>query len=119
MIQLAAAVSALKAFAEATANQVVTPDEGQRRANICITCPKRRKITTFSLSNVARTLGARANKNRVPPTLKDYKCGVCHCPLLMLVPALPESLHRDSPEEAKERATAPNCWVPAAIKVSS
>ena len=66
MIQLAAAVAALNAFVEATANKVVTPDEGQRRANICIVCPKRRKISTLSLSNVARLLGARANKNRVP-----------------------------------------------------
>ena len=118
MITPTAALAALNAFREATNGNVVSPEEATRRANICAApCPMKRRIKVRPMDQLGRALGLMANKHRVPDELQGYKCGACGCPLLNLIPCLPATLHRDSPDEAATRQReAPACWLPAAIK---
>ena len=116
MIHLKDAIAAANAYKEARSGNVANPVEVHRRANICSLCPMRRKIQFKATDQASKMLGHRANANRVPTELTDFKCGVCHCALMLLLPSLPEHLHRDSPEEAAVRADkAPGCWLPAAV----
>lgn len=110
------ATAAVTAFREARDGNVVDPETAQRRANICETCPMRERVRVHPSDQASRILGMQANKHRVPDALKSYKCGVCGCSLLLLIPAMPEHIHKDTPAEAKVRAErAPMCWVPVAI----
>ena len=119
-ISIQGALAAATAFKEARNGNVAPTDEIAVRANICEACPKRRNIRVHGTDQASRVMGMMANKNRVPPVLKNSKCGVCQCSLMLLVPSRGEFLHRDSPAEAADRAAnAPRCWVPAAIKASA
>lgn len=107
------AIAAAKAFREAVRGNVVSPEEILRREVICAACPKRGRVIGWK-SVVSQKLGAIANKNRLPSSVKDYKCNVCGCSLMLLLPATAKDLHRDSPEEAKNRPKT--CWLTAAVK---
>lgn len=117
MISLKSAADALRAFVQARNGNTVDAPTLKRRMDICSApCPKRQLIKSTPRDAASRILAMMANSNRVPDDIKRYKCGVCSCPLMLLGPALPEHLHQDSPEEAKERARyAPNCWLPKAV----
>ena len=54
-----------------------------------------------------------ASKHRVPSEVHSYGCSVCGCSLVLLLPATPADLHKDSPEEAAKRPA--NCWLPKAL----
>lgn len=107
------AIAAAKAFREAVRGNVVSDAEILRRAAICAACPKRQKVTGWK-SEVSKKLGMIANKNRVPSKVSDYRCGVCGCSLMLLLPATSKDLHKDSPEEAKNRPKT--CWLTAEVK---
>lgn len=98
-------MAAMKAFKEAITGEVVTTQEIKRRAAVCDTCPMRRAVSGTS-SRASQTLGIIANKNRVPPSIKNYKCEVCGCALLMLIPA--KTPHQDNEEQRKSRPKG--CW---------
>ena len=115
MISLTDARNALKAFTAARHDRVVSPEVLASRANLCESCPQRRLVRVKARDQASKVLGLMANSHRVPGSLKDSKCGVCGCSLMLLLPALPGDLHKDNPVQAAERATkAPNCWLPAA-----
>lgn len=119
-LSIQGAIAAATAYKEARNGNVVSAEEIQTRATICIGCPMRRKIRVHGADQASKMLGMMANKHRVSKDLKDHKCGVCHCSLMLLVPSRAEFIHRDSPEEAADRAkNAPRCWVPAAIKTAT
>lgn len=115
MISLKDAAAAAKAFVQAGRGKVVSDESIRQRTTLCMGCPKRRKVKVRPAEQASRILGMMANKNRVRKEIKDYKCGVCKCSLMLLLPALPEHLHDDSPAQAKSRAAeAPQCWIPGA-----
>lgn len=115
MISPAGARAAIIAFMEAGKGNVVGETEASNRANICLTCPLRAKIKMSLSAHIGQVMALRVAKHNVPEDIKGYKCGVCLCPLALLVPAKGEHLHTDSPEEARKRAKdAPRCWLPAA-----
>jgi len=103
---------ALKAYKAAKNAQTVSDEEAQRRARTCAKpCPMKRKVGGF-IGRASHILGAASSTGQVPTELADYKCGVCGCSLLLLIPALPENLHKDSPQERAEREKkAPGCWL--------
>jgi len=102
------ATAAIKAFREATRGNVVDTQEVTRRAAICGACPKR-TFVRGARSEVSQVLGVLANKHRVPPELSGCMCGVCKCSLMLLIPATPADLHKDTPEELAERPE--QCWI--------
>lgn len=92
---------AAKAFIEATQGDVVSEEVIAHRSRICKGCPARVK-------SILGGVVARALKN-APPELKGYVCGICKCPLALLIPA--KEPHIDSPkEEARRRKVNPRCW---------
>jgi hypothetical protein len=99
------AAAALAAFAQASTGDTVGEVEVMRRNSVCAACPKREKVTGI-VSRVSQTLGVLANRHRVPKSMKDYRCGVCGCALMLLIPA--KTPHKDSPEEAAVRPSS--CW---------
>lgn len=102
---------ALKAYRSARAQDTVDDQEALRRGKICKQCPMRRKVGGF-IGRVSHILGAATGNHQLPEDLRDYKCGVCQCSLLLLVPAVETSLHKDSPEERRKRMkSAPGCWL--------
>ncbi len=107
-MNLTGSIAAIKAFTEAVNGNVVSPEEVFRRAAICNGCPMKRKVTGAP-SKISRYLGLLANKHRVPKDIADFKCGVCHCGLTLLLAATKDDLHKDSPEEAKKRPD--RCWM--------
>jgi len=112
-ITITGATAALKAAREATRGNTVTEDTLRGRISICNTCPKRERIKGV-VGSVGRVLAFVANKHKVPKEISGYRCGVCSCPLALLATALPENLHRDSPEEAAQRPG--RCWLTEATK---
>lgn len=106
-LNLQGAVAALKAYQQARKGNVVSTETVAARAAICFRCPKRK--VTRGVSKVSEMLGILANRNRVPNAVASYSCSVCSCSLMMLLPAVKEDLHKDSPEEAKERPDS--CWI--------
>ena len=110
------AQSAFRAYKEARVGNVVDEDEILRRAQVCLACPLRRILRVTPRDQLNKAVAARANKHRVPDTIKAYKCGACSCPLMLLLPAKNERLHHDTPAQAAVRSKkAPQCWVPQAI----
>jgi len=102
---------ALRAYSAARNAQTVSDAEAQRRARICAKCPMNRKLAGF-VGRASHILGAATSVGQVPPELSDRRCGVCGCSLMLLIPALPENLHKDTPKERAEREKkAPNCWL--------
>lgn len=106
-LNLQGAAAALKAYQQARKGDVETPDTIAARAAACFRCPKR-KITR-GVSKASELLGILANRNRVPHAVASYSCSVCGCSLMLLLPATKEDIHKDTPEEAKERPD--NCWI--------
>jgi hypothetical protein len=102
------AKAAIKAFDHAMRKKTVPDGELMERYRVCKGCPKRRKISGFT-SRVSRLLGNIANQHKVPHEFSKYKCGVCNCSFMLLLPALKEDLHKDSPQEAARRPD--HCWV--------
>jgi len=101
-------VAAIKAFCHAIKGDVVSPEEVRRRSGICETCPKRERVSKVK-TQVSKFLGMVASRYRVSSDTKDYCCGVCHCSLLLLLPATKEDLHVDSAEESAARPET--CWM--------
>lgn len=100
--------AALKAYAEATRGNTVSDREFARRMSVCKTCPKLRRTSGLT-GRVSQILGSLSIKHKVPREMSSSSCGVCGCSLLLLVPALPQNLHSDSPEEALKRPST--CWM--------
>lgn len=112
MISIRDATAAVKAALQARGGKVVEAAELKRRADICVKCPMRKFVSMQPTDQISRVMGMMVNRHRVPNSLASYKCGVCGCSLMMLLPALPEDLHKDSPEQAELRQSrAPSCWV--------
>lgn len=101
------AVAAVKAYQSARRGNVSTPAEILRRSSICFRCPQRQM--TRGVSKASEMLGILANRHRVPPAVSAYSCKVCGCSLQLLLPAVKEDIHRDTPEEAKARPKT--CWI--------
>lgn len=103
--------SALVAFKEATNNNTVSEETAIERGNICRRCPLR-KINSSVSNHVSKILAQIANKHGVSREIRDYSCSVCGCNLGLLIPALPEHVHKDSESERKRRVKGnPKCWV--------
>jgi len=102
------ALAAARAYISAKRGTVVSAGEISRREAICFTCPKR-EINSGSLTAMSKLLGTLANRKRVPERIKNYRCGVCKCSLMLLLPATDENQHKDTEQEKNER---PNqCWI--------
>ena len=99
--------AAIKAFVEATKNNVVPESIIQHRAAICRRCPQR--VVTRGTSKVSEILGVLSGKHGVPNEISAFSCGVCGCSMLLLLPATEENLHKDSEAEAKKRPGT--CWI--------
>jgi hypothetical protein len=110
------AIAAIKAFTEAVNGNVVPHNEVLRRERVCNRCPMRKKVTGAP-SKISRYLGMLASKHRVPSEVHNHACSVCGCSLVLLLPATPPDLHKDSPEEAAKRPK--DCWIPKALDESS
>ena len=102
-------LAAANAFKAALQGDVVDDATITLRTEICQKCPKRTKTTGIK-SRVSQILGNLANKHKVPSDIADYKCDVCGCSLMLLIPATEKDQHKDSPEEAKFRPR--QCWLP-------
>lgn len=112
MISIRDATAAVNAALKARGGKVVDAAELKRRADICLKCPMRRFVSMQPADQLSRVMGMMVNRHRVPASVASYKCGVCGCSLMMLLPALPEDLHKDNPEQAElRRSSAPSCWV--------
>lgn len=102
---------ALKAYRSAKNADTVDDAEALRRAKVCKLCPMRRKVGGF-IGRVSHALGAATGNHQLPEDLRDYKCGICQCSLLLLVPAIDANLHKDDREERRRRLKyAPSCWL--------
>ena len=106
-LNLQGAVAALKAYQQARSGSVEPPAVIKSRADICLRCPQR-KITR-GVSKVSEVLGVLANRNRVPNAVASYSCSVCGCSLMLLIPAVKEDIHKDTPAEAAKRPDT--CWI--------
>jgi hypothetical protein len=102
------AAAAIKAFDQAMHRNTVPPKQVEDRFRVCKTCPKKRKISGLT-SRISQFLGRVANSHHVPQELSGYKCSVCKCGFLLLLPALKEDLHKDTPEQTKARPEG--CWM--------
>jgi len=105
-ITIAGALQAARAFKEATQGDVVSSDEIVARTSVCRTCPKKTSISGLK-QNLANRLAALANKNRVDRFIRGKACGVCQCPLMLLIPA--KEPHTDTDEEMASRPSS--CWI--------
>jgi hypothetical protein len=100
-------LAAINAYAEATKKNVVDTTTIEERSRICLGCPQR--VKTRGMSRVSKILGVLSGKHGVDKGVSDFSCNVCSCSLLLLLPALKENLHKDTPEEAKKRPEY--CWI--------
>lgn len=98
----------LKAYVAATKKETASEEEVLSRCNTCLKCPMR--IKTRGISKVSQFLALLARQNNVNKDISEYSCGICMCSLLLLTNALPENLHKDTPEQAKKREKT-NCWM--------
>jgi hypothetical protein len=104
--------AALRAYTEATKGNTVDAAEFNRRISICKACPKLKRVSGLT-GRVSQILGSLSIKHKVPRDVSGSSCGVCGCSLLLLVPALPQNLHKDSPDEAKKRPAT--CWLKTSL----
>lgn len=107
-MNLTGATSALKAFTHATRGKTVDEIELLRRHSICLGCPMLHQKSGAE-TQASAILGSLANRHKVPRDVSKKMCGVCKCSMLLLLPALPEDLHKDTHEEDEARPA--NCWV--------
>jgi hypothetical protein len=101
-------LAAANAFKDALKGDVVDDATIASRTAICLKCPQRRKVTGV-VSRVSKILGDIANRHRVPKEIADYRCNICKCSLMLLIPATEKDQHKDSPQEAKRRPAS--CWL--------
>jgi hypothetical protein len=101
-------IAAIKAFQHALSGKVVSPEEVRARHNVCVKCPQRVRVGR-DISAVSKFLGMLANRHRVPQEVKGFKCGVCGCSLMLLLPATKDDLHVDTEKEAAVRPKT--CWI--------
>lgn len=101
-------LAAANAFKAALKGDVVDDTTIASRAAVCFKCPKRQRNTGM-VTHVSKILGDLANKHRVPKSIADYKCNVCGCSLMLLIPATEKDQHKDSPQEEKRRPAS--CWM--------
>ena len=106
MLNLRDAAKAAKAFQQATQGNTAPEEEILRRAQLCLGCDARKMVRARFKDQASKMLGMMANRNKVNPKLKNSKCGVCQCSLMLLIPARSEDLHRDSPQQAVDRKEA-------------
>jgi hypothetical protein len=107
-MNISGATAAMKAFGQALNKNTVPEAQLLTRYRVCKTCPQRRKISGLA-SRLSKVLGTIANQNRVPQEFSKYKCNACNCSFMLLVPALKEDLHKDTPTQDKKRPA--KCWV--------
>lgn len=105
-MNLLGAISAIRAFKEATQGQTVSPEEIKRRVSVCGNCPAR-KSNSGIVGRVSQTMGILANKHKVPSDISKFMCSICGCNLSLLIPAV--NPHKDSAEEAAKRPLT--CWL--------
>lgn len=99
---------AAKAFIEATRGDVVPDDVIAARTRICRNCPLR--VPATGTGRVSQVLGKLANENKVDKNISGYKCSVCGCALLLLLPA--KEPHVDSDKERARRLKGnKGCWL--------
>jgi hypothetical protein len=108
MITPADILAAANAFKDAIKGDVVDDATIASRTEICLKCPKRQRNSGI-ITRVSKILGDLANRHRVPDSIAGYRCGVCKCSLMLLVPATEKDQHKDSPQEAKRRPAS--CWM--------
>jgi hypothetical protein len=101
-------LAAANAFKAALKGDVVDDATIAARTAICLKCPKRQRNTGV-ITRVSKILGDLANKHRVPEAIADYRCGVCKCSLMLLLPATDKDQHKDSVQEARRRSLT--CWL--------
>ena len=106
-MKISDAIAALNAFAEAVRENTVPSTTLLERIAICDECPMKQRNSGVK-NRVSQILGTLAAKHKVPDSISGYSCGVCGCNFSLLLPALPENLHKDSPEEAQKRPAL--CW---------
>lgn len=107
MISINDTIAALNAFKEAVRENTVPTTTLAERLAVCNACPMNQKNSGVK-NRVSQILGQLATKHSVPAEISDRSCGVCGCNFSLLLPALPENLHKDSPEEAAKRPES--CW---------
>lgn len=94
--------AAATAFVQATQGDVVPDSVIASRARICRQCPVRTKSVLAGI--VAKAL------DKAPQELKNFRCGICKCPLGLLIPA--KQPHQDSDKERKRRENSnKHCWM--------
>jgi hypothetical protein len=108
MITPADILAAANAFKDAIKGDVVDNATILSRTETCLKCPKRQKNQGI-ITRVSKILGDLANKHRVPKDIAGYRCGVCKCSLMLLIPATEKDQHKDSPQEEKRRPLT--CWM--------
>lgn len=99
---------ALRAYKAATRLETVSDMVATERANVCLRCPQRKKTT--GISRISRFLSELARQHNVDKNISNFSCGICSCNLQLLLSALPENLHKDSPEQKAKRAKT-KCWM--------
>ena len=109
-MNIVGAKAAMTAFTHATRGETVNEDELMRRHRICLACPMLRQKSGAE-TQVSAILGGLANRHKVPRDVSKKMCGVCGCSMLLLLPALPADLHKDTEEEESVRPD--RCWVTA------
>ena len=110
-MKIQAAIAAARAFKDATLNDTAPPETIAARAEVCGVCPMRVPARGLAV-RVEKALAAVAVTHGKPEILHGQMCGVCKCPLLLLVPDKHEVPHEDSKKEkAKRLRKAPKCWM--------
>lgn len=108
-MKLSDITGAIRAYKAATRLETVSDEEAAKRAAICLQCRPWRQRTR-GVSKVSQALAQYAGLNNADKRISDYSCSLCGCSLLLLTSALPENLHKDSPEQKAKRAKT-KCWM--------
>ena len=106
-MNLKGALAAANAFVQAMNKNTASPEEIAKRFKVCSRCPKKALISGAT-SQISRMVGLVANQNKVPTEFSKWKCGVCECSFVLLLPARTEDLHPDTEAEAAVRPK--ECW---------
>lgn len=102
--------------------KVVAKEESERRAAICIACPKNDTaggLTKYFLKEAAREIMLVAGmlKDMDVTTSQDKKlgvCEVCECPMVAKVHVVNEVLKKHITQDQLSKFP-PNCWIPGAV----